>query len=224
LPLQSDGLKLDVLAADPSTPVDGELWYNTSDGKFRLRRGTATKDISDRKINPSASAPPTVNNDSSEGYEQQSLWFDTTNNIVYICISAAVGAAMCTGVANDNAGAVSVFSSAAFGTTSTSPQNAFGASFIQPTQAGDWFIMFEGTVAGTNNNTASELSIGKNALVSEVGSERPVDVGSDRQSFTATIVLTGLVPTDEIYGLARREGGSGTVSLTNRRMTMFLIS
>ena len=33
-----------ILAADPASPADGEIWYNSTDGKLRVQRGAATRD------------------------------------------------------------------------------------------------------------------------------------------------------------------------------------
>lgn len=41
-----------------------------------------------------ASAPPTINDDSADGYSVGSLWIDTTNDIAYICVDATSGAAI----------------------------------------------------------------------------------------------------------------------------------
>lgn len=37
---------------------------------------------------------PTVSDDSTKGFFPGSLWIDTTTNLVYSCVSAAVGAAV----------------------------------------------------------------------------------------------------------------------------------
>lgn len=46
------------------------------------------------KKNLNASAPPTVNDDSSQGYSVGSIWIDTTNKIVYWCSDTSVGSAV----------------------------------------------------------------------------------------------------------------------------------
>lgn len=45
------------------------------------------------KVNLSASADPTVNDDSGDGYGIGSFWFNTTASKIFICIDATVGAA-----------------------------------------------------------------------------------------------------------------------------------
>jgi len=51
-------------------------------------------DIAIKKSNLSASAAPTVNDDSSAGYAVGSVWCDTTADDAYICLDASVGAAV----------------------------------------------------------------------------------------------------------------------------------
>jgi hypothetical protein len=44
--------------------------------------------------NTVAAIPPTVANDNTQGYAQWSQWMDTVGQHVYVCISAATGAAV----------------------------------------------------------------------------------------------------------------------------------
>jgi hypothetical protein len=46
--------------------------------------------------NLAASAAPTVNEDSGDGYSVGSIWIDTTNDKAYVCLDASVGAAVWT--------------------------------------------------------------------------------------------------------------------------------
>lgn len=43
----ANGLVLNPAAADPASPVDGLLWYNSTAGKFRSHRASATVDLGD---------------------------------------------------------------------------------------------------------------------------------------------------------------------------------
>jgi len=36
MPIKSDGLNFDLLTTDPSTPEDGQLWFNTTDGQYKI--------------------------------------------------------------------------------------------------------------------------------------------------------------------------------------------
>lgn len=40
-----NGMRLDPAAGDPATPADGQLWYNSTNGKFRGRQAGASVDI-----------------------------------------------------------------------------------------------------------------------------------------------------------------------------------
>lgn len=71
-------------AADLSS-VSGNEFIRVNSG------GTA---LGTFKNNFSATAAPTVGDDSEDGYEVGSLWVDTTNNAVYICLNASIGAAV----------------------------------------------------------------------------------------------------------------------------------
>lgn len=51
-------------------------------------------DLSVVKDNLSASSAPTVGDDSNDGYSVDSRWLDLTNDKVYICLDASVGAAV----------------------------------------------------------------------------------------------------------------------------------
>lgn len=46
------------------------------------------------KHNLAATAPPTVTDDSGQGYSATSVWWDVTNGIAYLCFSANLGAAV----------------------------------------------------------------------------------------------------------------------------------
>lgn len=43
MPLKIDSVRLDQLAADPSSPVDGEIWYNTTEAAAKRREDGATR-------------------------------------------------------------------------------------------------------------------------------------------------------------------------------------
>lgn len=87
---------------------DGTNWINTpftslSSGDFIQYNGTnwVNKTIADlksildlKKNNYSATAAPTANDDSDDGYAVGSRWFDVTNDNMYHCLDASVGAAV----------------------------------------------------------------------------------------------------------------------------------
>lgn len=35
--LQTEGIELDALVSDPASPPDGRIWFNTTDGKLKIR-------------------------------------------------------------------------------------------------------------------------------------------------------------------------------------------
>lgn len=58
------------------------------------RTNLGIDEIATKKSNLSASAAPTVNDDSGDGYAVGSFWCDTTADNAYICLDATVGAAV----------------------------------------------------------------------------------------------------------------------------------
>lgn len=64
----------------------------TNAGTARTNLGI--DEIATKKSNLSASAAPTVNDDSGDGYAVGSFWCDTTADNAYICLDATLGAAV----------------------------------------------------------------------------------------------------------------------------------
>ena len=92
----------------------GQWWVNTTSGAVFVMSGEVAKravwepavhaavadavvaltaSVAAIPLNNSAAAAPGVSNDSSEGYSAFSQWIDTRGPDVYVCTSAAVGAA-----------------------------------------------------------------------------------------------------------------------------------
>jgi hypothetical protein len=102
---EDDGTEVGPLGA-AGAPVDATYIVQTADGTLSneqvlssLATGemdvtTGTGVVSSRKFNLSASASPTVNDDSSAGYSVGSLWIDTTNSTVWRAVDVSVGAAV----------------------------------------------------------------------------------------------------------------------------------
>ena len=68
------------------------------------------------KSNLSASAAPTADDDSGDGYAVGSLWIDTTNDKVYQCVDATATAAVWKELSAEGSGATVDLESGAFGT------------------------------------------------------------------------------------------------------------
>jgi hypothetical protein len=58
------------------------------------RTALGLDDVSTKKSNLAATAAPTVNDDSGDGYAIGSLWIDTTNDEIYMATDVTVGAAV----------------------------------------------------------------------------------------------------------------------------------
>jgi hypothetical protein len=81
-------------------PAADGSFLGRSGGAYAMRSAANTKvDLSLDKVlnikdNYSSAVPPTVSNDSSQGYSVGSRWVDTLTHIAYYCASASVGAAL----------------------------------------------------------------------------------------------------------------------------------
>lgn len=91
--LQVESIIFDVLSSDPVSPVEGQMWYNSTEKVVKTYQGGSTQ-TSLAKNNLSAVAAPTVNDDSADGYSIGSRWIDTSGQEEYVCISPALGAAV----------------------------------------------------------------------------------------------------------------------------------
>ena len=101
-----DQPKITITTVDPTASSDGtqgyeqhSSWINTATSPPKIyscldaSTGVAVwRRISNVKNNVSASTP-SVNDDNTQSYEVGSLWFDTTDNEVYVATSVATGAA-----------------------------------------------------------------------------------------------------------------------------------
>lgn len=45
MPLKTESIELDNLAADPGSPADGRIWYNSTDDRARIRVDGITRDV-----------------------------------------------------------------------------------------------------------------------------------------------------------------------------------
>lgn len=88
-----------------AAPVDAKYITQVADGTLTNEQAlsalatgemivtTSTGEITSIKYNIDASAAPTVNDDSGDGYVVGSLWIDTTNDKIYRCTDNSSGAA-----------------------------------------------------------------------------------------------------------------------------------
>jgi hypothetical protein len=65
-----------------------------SSGPGFLVQASAGAVASNKKSNFAATAAPALTDDSASGYGVGSFWFDTTNDLMYVCLDASVGAAV----------------------------------------------------------------------------------------------------------------------------------
>ena len=76
-------------------PLGRPLTYEELDANFQELINIIEESQADDVLNKlDATVDPTVTNDSSEGYEPRSLWFNIATYEVFRCMSAEVGAAI----------------------------------------------------------------------------------------------------------------------------------
>ena len=68
--------KVTTAAAEPSSPVEGDVWFDTTTNISKIYDGSLWKEIDPDKVTTSATAPVIP----VEG----DVWFDTTNNLTKI--------------------------------------------------------------------------------------------------------------------------------------------
>jgi len=79
----------DAVAGTLILDANGSWWRKIDDGST-----TNVVCVGSCKNNRTATAPPTVNDDSGDGYSVGSRWQDVTNDREYVCLDASVGAAV----------------------------------------------------------------------------------------------------------------------------------
>lgn len=95
-----DDRYLGAKSSNPATDNDGDalitgaLYWNTTAGELRVYNGGSWDTIPTKANKDDATAAPTVNDDSSANYGVGSWWVDVSNDEMYVCLDAAVGAAV----------------------------------------------------------------------------------------------------------------------------------
>jgi len=88
-----------VLASAPTTPLAGQIYYNSTDGITYVYIGSAWVDITSAsgsgiQDNMAAIIAPSVTDDSGAGYSVGSRWVNVTADTAYFCTSSTAGAAV----------------------------------------------------------------------------------------------------------------------------------
>jgi hypothetical protein len=93
MPLQTDSILFDVLSADPASPVEGQMWFNTTDKTLKVYRTAGGTSAVQAKTNITTT-DPLVTSDSASGYAIGSRWINTATSNEFVCTDATVGAAV----------------------------------------------------------------------------------------------------------------------------------
>ena len=123
-------------------------------------------------------------------------------------------------------GADTEFSDTEVQTSSTSFVDAFAGAVIEPPIDGDYMVLFEAEMGDLASPAEEdiEIAIGKNSTtVAETGSPRVDAIKDFSESAVTTLLMTGLVTTDNISGIFRSVGG-GTAELNARRISMWKVN
>lgn len=133
--------------------------------------------------NLSATADPTINEDSGDGYQVGSMWVNVTNDSTFFCVDATVGAAVWNDVSQD-------IRSDDFTVTGEGNQillrNATPSSFTGPMASDD----LPGIVFNANASTSPDPSITIN-YASTNGTTYPGFVGMSSRGTTASPTIVG---------------------------------
>lgn len=91
--VQAESILFDVLGSDPASPVEGQVWYNTTTKTFKSYQSGATQ-TSISKLNLTAVTDPTASNDSSQGYSVGSRWINTSSKEEFVACSVSIASAV----------------------------------------------------------------------------------------------------------------------------------
>lgn len=86
-------LTTDIIYVCTDSSLGAAVWKNVTNSGVTLA-DIGLSNVLNTKHNYSATAAPTVNEDSGDGYSVGSIWLDTTDDEAWICADATVGAAV----------------------------------------------------------------------------------------------------------------------------------
>lgn len=211
-PTVAQQLLLEVIGGDPSSLVDGLVWFN---GTLRTREGGATRDVDDRKLKVSP-------NDTTPGFLEDKV--ESADASVQVSVSGeGADEKINLAVALDETfAAQEIEATALASTSSTTWQNAFlgePGEYIEAARAGTYFCLFIAGSRMTNSNGVGEVGIGLNSTTPVASS-----VQQRQSTFKNTIVASkrlALALNDKVYGVFRKESGAGSLELESR--SLFII-
>lgn len=147
MPLQTDSILFDVLSADPGSPVEGQMWFNTTDKTLKVFRTTGGTSAVQARVNVTTTNP-LVTSDSASGYAIGSRWINSSTDEEFVCCDATTSAALWKSTTSTTAAAITYFQVSASGditTTSTSDTTVLLMTLTPG--AGTYQVLFSSDVA-----------------------------------------------------------------------------
>lgn len=135
------GANLGSLAGDPSSPVDGDIWYNSSTGKFRCRQNGTTFDCVSNGGTPGGSNTQIQFNNAGAFAGDAGLTWDNTGKILAVTRSNGSGIGGRIIAYNSSALSINAFASsdACLESTLNCTQMIQGWLNLDVTSAANWF-------------------------------------------------------------------------------------
>lgn len=90
--LDVESILLDLLSSDPGSPTEGQVWYNTTEKRFKSYQAGQVQTVVAKSA--TTTTDPTVSDDSTQGYSIGSRWINTVTDDEWVCFSDAAGAAV----------------------------------------------------------------------------------------------------------------------------------
>lgn len=94
---QLENVVIDLIAGDHGSPANGQVWYNTSTGKFRIRQSGSTRNLSDAELLNGQAASHYLDRTNHTGTQSADTLTDGTTNKAYTATEKTKLAGIATG-------------------------------------------------------------------------------------------------------------------------------
>jgi len=220
MPLGSEFLQLDSLTADPSSPVAGQVWYNSTAGELRTYRNGSVQEVRAQKDNVTTVAP-TATDDGVAGYEVGSRWLNTTGPTEYVCVSSTTGSAVWLSTGGGGGNPSYNHTNAAGDITTTSTTDVAVTSMTLTPGAGTYIVTFSSDWSNASGNANMFASVFANGT-KVTNSERQYSRGNQTLRATITLVCVATVAAGQAIDVRWRVS-AGTGTMGNRSLTLLKV-